>query len=79
MTDTPEPPMVVWLQNQQSLQEGQWQDDDVTWCRDKIFKHDVGPYVHLDQFLAEAKKRSKKRDIFLPIIIEEMTKELKEK
>lgn len=57
ITDTPKPPMVVWLQNQQSLNEEQWQDDDVTWCRDKIFKHDVGPYVHLDQFMAEVERR----------------------
>lgn len=53
ITNTAKPPMIVWLQNQQSLDIDQWQDYDVTWCRDKIFKHDVGPYVHLDKFLAE--------------------------
>jgi hypothetical protein len=52
------PPMTLYLQNEQSLNEEQWKDDDVTWCRDKIFRHDVGPYVHMEQFLAEVERRS---------------------
>jgi hypothetical protein len=51
------PPMTLYLQNEQSLNEEQWRDDDVTWCRDKIFRHDVGPYVHLKQFLEEVERR----------------------
>ena len=60
MTNTPKPPMTLYLQNEQSLNEEQWRDDDVTWCRDKIFRHDVGPYVHLEQFKAALIERAEK-------------------
>jgi hypothetical protein len=52
------PPMTLYLQNEQSLNEEQWRDDDVTWCRDKIFRHDVGPYIHLKQFMEEVERRA---------------------
>lgn len=52
------PPMTLYLQNEQSLNVEQWRDDDVTWCRDKIFRHDVGPYVHMEQFMTEVERRA---------------------
>ena len=55
---TNKPPMTLYLQNEHPLHEEPWRDDDVTWCRDKIFRHDVGPYVHLKQFMAEVERRA---------------------
>ena len=52
------PPMTLYLQNEHPLHEELWRDDDVTWCRDKIFRHDVGPYVNLEQFMAEVERRA---------------------
>jgi hypothetical protein len=52
------PPMTLYLQNEHPLHEEPWRDDDVTWCRDKIFRHDVGPYVQLQQFMEEVERRA---------------------
>ena len=54
------PPMTLYLQNEHPLHEEPWRDDDVTWCRDKIFRHDVGPYVQLQQFMEEVERRAVK-------------------
>ena len=54
------PPMTLYLQNEHPLHEELWRDDDVTWCRDKIFRHDVGPYVNLEQFMEEVERRAVK-------------------
>lgn len=74
MTDTPKPPMVVWLTGKQL--------PCVAVSRSHSIWAEQGPYVHLDQFLDEAKKRSKKQNLFLPDVIdqmvEELSKELKE-
>lgn len=43
----------------------------------QVFRH--GPYVHLDQFLEEAKKRARKLNRFLPDVMEIMIKEIKER
>ena len=52
------PPMTLYLQNEHPLHEEPWRDDDVTWCRDMIFRHDVGPYVQLQQFMEEVERRA---------------------
>jgi len=54
------PPMTLYLQNEHPLHEEPWRDDDVTWCRDKIFRHDVGPYILKDWLKEELMKRAKK-------------------
>ena len=53
------PPMTLYLQNEHPLHEEPWRDDDVTWCRDKIFRHDVGPYVHKAWLQEELLKRAR--------------------
>ena len=80
MTDTPKPPMVVWLQHgsDDDVPLNELDASEVTWSDQCCFGNDYGPYVHLEQFMAEAKKRSKRQKLFLPDIIEEMIQELKQ-
>lgn len=79
MSDT-KPPMVVWLQHgsDDHTPFNELDASEITWADQCCFANDYGPYVHLDQFMAEVKKRSKKRDLFLPDIIDELIEELKE-
>lgn len=80
MTDKTKPPIVVWLQHG-SVDDVPFHELDaseITWADQCCFGNDYGPYVHLDRFMAEAKKRSKRRNIFLPDIIDELIKELRE-
>ena len=56
---TNKPPMTLYLQNEHPLHEEPWRDDDVTWCRDKIFRHDVGPYIRRDWLKEELLKRAR--------------------
>ena len=51
MTDTPKPPMVVWLTGKQLPCEAVGRHHSI-WA-------EQGPYVHLDQFLAEVERRAK--------------------
>jgi len=70
---TNKPPMTVWLETINGLGCGMWFDDNTS-----PGVAAEGPYVHLEQFLAEAKKRAKKTNRFLPEIIEIMQKEINE-
>lgn len=65
------PPMTVWLTARETPCEA------IKQHHPTYAPH--GPYVHLDQFLEEAKKRSKKMNRFLPEVIEIMQKEIKER
>jgi len=70
------PPMTVWLAfNAVDCFE---RNEDCGASDLKNHHHKIGPYVNLEQFLAEAKKRSKKTNRFLPEIIEIMQKEINE-
>lgn len=72
--DKPKPPMVVWVYTSPSSP-----DDMGGWFKNQNSMETLhGPYVHLDQFLEEAKKRAKKQNRFLPEVMDIMQKELNE-
>jgi len=57
MTDTPKPPMVVWLDVDGT---SEWDNKRKYWGNwgNTPRPYDHGPYVHIDQFLAEVEKRA---------------------
>ena len=74
MSDTQKPPMVVWLTGKHTPCEA----SDKRQC----FYSETGPYVHLDQFLAEVERRAGGEkshcDYRYYEAVQELTKELKQ-
>ena len=78
MSNTPKPPMVVHARRLHPSTDLDGNIISENWMATTsdhpLLKGEI--YVHLNQFLAEAKKRSKKQNLFLPDVIEQMVKEI---
>lgn len=64
MTDTPKPPPVLYFRENISTvyMDGSHMDDRFGHAfANKKRESDVGPYVHLDQFLAQVERRADRR------------------
>lgn len=57
MTDTPKPPMVVWLDVDGTSDRPEGRRFWGNWSNSKL-AHDNGPYVHLEQFMEEVERRA---------------------
>ena len=49
MTDTPKPPMIVWLQHgsDDTTPYSELSTEDITWSDQCCFSNDYGPYINL--------------------------------
>lgn len=77
MTDTPKPPMVVWLDRfaDQGNEMGVYATVKTPLINDDNAPS-FGPYVHLDQFLAEVERRL---DLWRSVVIAGESQEITDK